>query len=241
MDLSTVESLSALNRAFYQAHADDFADSRPRLAPGVGRVLALIDPGARVLELGCGDGKVARRLAGAAAYVGVDWSAEMLEAASQRGAGGLQAPAISFHQADLADPAWTAAVPPGPYDWLLAFGVFHHLPGRDVRQRVLAQSVGLLAPGGRAAMSNWQFTRSQRLMQRVRPWAEAGIDPAALEPGDYLLAWERKGRRGLRYVHVLDQAEARALAEAAGLRVTDVFQSDGVTGDLSEYVLMAAD
>jgi tRNA (uracil-5-)-methyltransferase TRM9 len=255
MELSTIQRLAALNRDFYATHAGDFADSRPRLAPGVQRVLGLLRAQAagqsarplRVLELGCGDGKVARALPGAN-YVGVDHSAAMIEiaarltAASAPPAGSANAgqppTAARFYASDLTDPAWPVALPAGPYDWVLAFSVFHHLPGRALRRQVLHQAAALLRAGGHAAMSNWQFARSERLLTRVRPWELAGIDPAELEPGDYLLSWERKGRTGLRYVHLLDQAEARELAHEAGLRVVEIFQSDGVSGDLSEYVVM---
>ena len=87
-------------------------------------------------------------------------------------------------------------------------------------------------------MSNWQFTRSERLQQRIVPWSALNLTGGDVEPGDYLLSWERNNRRGLRYVHVLDEAEARQMAGAAGLAVVEVFRSDGVTGDLADYVQM---
>ena len=250
MELSTARYLADFNRRFYEAHALNFADSRPRLGAGARRVLELIRPGARVLELGCGDGKVARALAGGE-YVGVDQSEGMIERAERLMEARGRSPEVGenltsdvrlltsrFIRADLTDPDWTSALPPGLFDWVLAFGVFHHLPRAALRRAVLAQAAELLKPGGRAAMANWQFTRSERLRRRLRPWAEAGLDDSALEPGDYLLSWERKASRGLRYVHLLEQDEARAMAQAAGLRVSDVFQSDGVSDNLSEYVIM---
>jgi hypothetical protein len=102
----------------------------------------------------------------------------------------------------------------------------------------MGELAGRLRAGGTLAMSNWQFTRSARLRQKVRPWAEAGLDEADVEPGDYLVSWERKGTRGLRYVHVLDEEEALALAAGAGLGVVEVFQADGVNGRLADYVVM---
>jgi hypothetical protein len=103
---------------------------------------------------------------------------------------------------------------------------------------VLADLARRLAPGGKLAMSNWQPTRSDRLRRRCLPWSAAGLAPAEVEPGDYLLAWERKGATGMRYVHELNEAEARSLAARAGLTVAEVFSADGGTGDLAEYVLM---
>jgi hypothetical protein len=120
----------------------------------------------------------------------------------------------------------------------LAFSVFHHLPGFDARAQLLHTLAERLAAGGVCAMSNWQFTRSTRLRRRVVPWSELELTAVDVEPGDYLLSWERRGRRGLRYVHLLDEVEARGLATAAGLRVIEVFQSDGVSGDLADYVLL---
>jgi len=260
MELTTAQRLADLNRRFYEQHAEAFADARPRLHPGVKRVLASIPPGARVLELGCGDGKVGRWLAAnanVASYLGMDSSAEMLERARRtptpdprlRAVGkfsdgrGESSPSFSLHPlsfilTDLTSPDWPRALPSHPLDWILAFAVFHHLPGFDARTRILRILAGHLAPGGMFVMSNWQFTRSERLKRRIVPWATLNLDETEVEPGDYLLSWERGGQRGLRYVHVLDEAEARRMAEAAGLAVIEVFRSDGVTGDLSDYVQM---
>jgi SAM-dependent methyltransferase len=260
MELSTIHRLTALNRRFYAEHAENFADARPRLPAGVQRVLAGVKPGARVLEVGCGDGKVGRALAraGVAVYVGLDSSEAMLERAAQftRGAGSvvrdssattLHAPRTTHHAypapidfkiADLASPSWPSALPTEPFDWTLAFAVFHHLPGYALRAGVLATLANHLAPGGRVALSNWVFIRSERLKKRIVPWEQAGLSQDDVEPGDYLLSWERKGQHGLRYVHVVDSDEVALMAADAGLRVVETFRADGVTDDLSDYVVM---
>ncbi len=254
MDSATVRRLNELNREFYDEHAENFADSRPRLAPGIRRVLAQVRPGARVLEAGCGDGKAGRwlrRNAALAFYLGLDNSRAMLERArsysEEEGRSKKEAvPALSFALSplsfalvDVTSPAWTQGLPESPFDYIFAFAVFHHLPGFDTRAQVMGDIVAHLAAGGTFAMSNWQFLRSPRLKQRIAPWPEApGLTAADVEPGDYLLTWERRGRTGLRYVHALDEPEARRLAQRAGLTVTEVFSSDGASGELAEYVVM---
>ena len=253
MELTTVQRLADLNREFYEQHAVNFADSRPRLAPGVQRILEHIPANARVLELGCGDGKVGRwlvRRSAASFYLGLDLSPAMLERARQlseageekRGESGAQRSTLhtplSFALADLASPDWLHILPSEPFDWILAFAVFHHLPGFENRVRILREAAARLAPGGEFVMSNWQFTRSERLRGRIVPWATLGLAETDVEPNDALLSWERKGQRGLRYVHGLSEEEARRMAEASGLVVIEVFHSDGLTNNLAEYVRM---
>jgi hypothetical protein len=92
----------------------------------------------------------------------------------------------------------------------------------------------LLTDDGRFVHSNWQFLNSPRLRQRVREWGEAGLTPADVDPGDYLLDW-RSGGAGLRYVHHFNEAELAALAESSGFEVVETFYSDGKEGNLSVY------
>lgn len=240
--------LAALNREFYETFAEAFAETRPRPAPGVQRVLDRIPNGARVLEIGCGDGKVSRRLAArGVTYVGVDASAALIARAERYNRewrleigdsiANLLSP-ISFLRADVLAPGWDIVLGAQSFDWILAFAVFHHLPGRENRARLLHTLAARLRAGGTVALSNWQFTRSARLKRRLRPWSELGLREADVEPNDYLLSWERGGKRGLRYVHLLDEVEACMLAESAGLTVSEIFSADGISNDLTEYVLM---
>lgn len=244
METAIIQKLAALNAEFYEAHGENFADARPRLPGGVQRVLEQIPAGCRVLEIGCGDGKVGRRLAArGCAYVGLDVSGAMIERAKAftenwtLRAGEFSNSQILFFQADVLNPAWAEVLEGQTFDWILAFAVWHHLPGAETRARVARECAARLAEGGRLVFSNWQFTRSERLRARLRPWAEVGLDASQVEPNDYVLSWERKGRRGLRYVHLLEEAEARQLAAQANLRVLEIFSADGVSGDLAEYVI----
>lgn len=247
METSIIQKLAALNTAFYEAHGENFAETRPRLPNGVQRIVAQIPTGSRVLEIGCGDGKVGRRLAArGCAYVGIDASGAMIQVAHERtherllvsGYSANNQLPITFFQADVLTPNWQGMVEAQTFDWILTFATLHHLPGAETRARVVRECVARLAENGRLVFSNWQFTRSERLKERVRAWAELGLDEAQVEANDFLLSWERKGRRGLRYVHLLDEAEARQLAEQAGLRVLETFSADGVSGDLAEYVVL---
>jgi len=238
MDALVAQQLLGLNRRFYQSFAESFSATRARLQPGVLRVLETIPGDARILDLGCGSGELARELGKRgfqgvaqqrqAAYLGLDSSAGMLAFAREN------APALaSFRQADLAAPDWDNSLPT-PFDIVLAFAVLHHLPRRELRLTVLDKVRALLAPDGRFIHSNWQFLNSPRLRGRIQPWDAIGLDDSGVDDGDYLLDWRRDGE-GLRYAHHFSEAELADLARESRFRVAETFYSDGEGGKLGLY------
>jgi SAM-dependent methyltransferase len=238
MDPETVDRLVDLNRRFYQSFALPFSETRRRLQPGVARLLERISAGERILDLGCGAGTLASALAQhgfSGSYLGLDFSLGLLEAAREN-VRRLETPdsGILFRQADLSNAAWAQDLPAGDYDAVLAFAVLHHIPSSEMRLRLLRQVREILTPGGLFYLSNWQFLNSPRLRGRIQAWGEAGIDPAEVEPEDYLLDWRREGR-GLRYVHHFREDELFSLAEGAGFAVQETFCSDGSGGRLGLY------
>jgi hypothetical protein len=121
----------------------------------------------------------------------------------------------------------------------MAFAVLHHIPGESTRRNILLAVRRLIKDGGLFIQSNWQFLNSEKLKGRVQPWSEAGLAEADVDPGDYLLDW-RSGGRGLRYIHVFDDAELVALAAVTGFRVRESFLSDGENDRLGLYQVWEA-
>jgi SAM-dependent methyltransferase len=236
MDTNTLEKLIQVNYQFYQTFATHFAETRQRLQPGVLKLLERIPPQADILDIGCGNGQLGRNLARRGhrgRYLGLDFSTELLDVARS---GLAESPNISYAQADLTAPDWSAVITDqdARFDVVLAFAVFHHIPGYQLHRRIMEQIRALLKPQGRLMHSNWQFLNSPRLRKRIQPWEKVGLTPADVGPNDYLLDW-RRGGRGYRYVHHFDEEQLNALAAEIGFRVVETFYSDGKGGNLALY------
>ena len=227
--------LIEINHEFYTRFGDSFSATRHRIQPGVQRVLASLTGDEAILDLGCGNGELARELAKRGhrgPYLGVDFSPPLLrDAGSQRTGFSAAFKEIDLTQLTVLD---HQSLTTGHWSLITAFAVLHHIPSIDIRLNILHTVRSVIADDGRFILSNWQFLNSDKLRGRIRPWEEAAIKPSDVDAGDHLLDW-RSGGAGLRYVHHFDEEELAALARDTGFIIRESFYSDGATGNLGLY------
>ena len=240
MDAEVVNRLLDLNRQFYMEFAAGFSATRAAPWPGFTRLLPYLPDGCRVLDLGCGNGRLAHFLnqeRRGITYLGLDFSPHLLALAQEATAHLLHVTA-DFRVVNIVNPGWAEEVQGQRFDAVLALAVLQHIPSFDLRLDVVRRAAALLPPGGVLALSNWQFTTVARLRQKIVPWSSVSIDESELEEGDYLLDWQRGGV-GYRYCHLLDEAEVADLAAAARLELVQTFRADGREGHLNLYAVLS--
>jgi SAM-dependent methyltransferase len=154
-----------------------------------------LKPSDRVLDIGCGNGRVAEQLAPflrGGSYVGFDLSKAGIAACRRRFAG---RPHMAFEhldvwngeynatgrmpEADVVFPAVDASI-----DLAFATSVFTHMRMPGLR-RYLAESARVLAPGGRLAFTAFALTQDRRASEvfAFQPFDETSmiIDPRSPE------------------------------------------------------------
>ncbi|MDD2921782.1 MAG: class I SAM-dependent methyltransferase [Anaerolineales bacterium] len=232
MNPSTAQKLIELNRQFYTRFGAEFSSTRQRLQPGVRQILDSLRGDESILDIGCGNGELARELTRRGfhgSYLGLDFSPPLLAAASRP----HSFPA-KFAQADLTSNTWALDLQPATFDDVFAFAVLHHIPSIEARLDILRTVKKLLKPGGKFILSNWQFLNSEKLKARIQSWDGANLRADEVDEGDYLLDW-RSGGNGLRYAHHFSGGELSALADQIEMRVSASFLSDGEGKNLGLY------
>jgi SAM-dependent methyltransferase len=241
MNADSAARLIEINRDFYTRFGDSFSATRRRLQPGVRRVLEMLKGDESILDLGCGNGELARELAKRdhrGAYLGVDFSLPLLREAEAQPKGF----SAKFLEVDLTKRS--ALIDQlsvsGGWSLITAFAVLHHIPSTKIRIEILRTVHDLLNDEAKFILSNWQFLNSEKLTARIQPWDVANIKASDVDEGDYLLDWRSAGQ-GLRYVHHFSESELSTLAHESGFKISKTFYSDGEAGNLGLYQIWEAE
>jgi ubiquinone/menaquinone biosynthesis C-methylase UbiE len=202
-------------RQTFEAIAEEFDTTRTRPWPEVTEFVARVPPSARVLDLGCGNGRHAVLLAEAGHdVVGLDFAPALLRLARERARKAGVAGRVAFVQGDLLALPFPNALFPAA----ILVAAVHHLPTEGERRRALREMRRCLRPDGRALVTAWARDQSRF----AKP--EASAKPAE-GPGDVYVPWTRRnGRVVQRFYHLFADDELRTLCREAGFRVESFFR-----------------
>lgn len=237
MTPATIRRLNRINADFYAAIATDFDETRGTPWPGWDGILPFCGGVQSLLDAGCGNGRfgafLAEKLDRPLKYHGLDFSPALLEVARAALANEPRL-TVRLTDRDMIEDGFV----PGAYDLIGAFGLMHHIPGREYRRLFMRQMAALVTPGGVLAVAFWRFMDSERLRTRVQEWPDDLQNE--VEANDYLLDW-RRGGHALRYCHYHDDAEIDTLVMATGLREAARYRADGQDNTLNTYVILVRD
>jgi tRNA (uracil-5-)-methyltransferase TRM9 len=233
MEKEVIQKLLNINRVFYDQFADEFSETRYHPQPGFAQLSTFLPrPCQSLLDVGCGNGRLGRFLAGEGViqrYTGIDSSSTLLEIARNFVSG-------EFWQRELSDSGSLSGL--GHFDAVCCLAVLQHIPGKLNRERLLREFVEHLDLGGVIILSTWQFPDSERQLRKVVDWSKASLGREDVESNDYLMTWGTNAD-ALRYVSHIDSDAVNSLADSAGLDVVAQYRSDGREGDLNLYSVLS--
>ena len=268
MDLQTARILNEVTSQFYREHAGSFSATRHAGWPGWARALdgeagaAFRDRGGEtptVLDVACGNMRFERFLQERFPENGFRvWAVDNCAPLATGNADAFTllgeglANRVGFRELDVMERLLAgdlaACLPERAFDLVVCFGFMHHVPGGENRARLLRVLADKVKPGGYLVVSFWQFLNSPELAAKaheahargLQALRAAGLDPAQLEEGDYLLGWQNE-QDAFRYCHNFTHHEIERLVQTAGLssHPATLFQADGRTQTLNAYLVVA--
>ena len=207
-------------RATYERIAEPFAATRAEPWPEVLSFTTSLPADARVVDVGCGNGRHARPLAAAGHHVvAVDFAHSLLVIGRRGSRGRLWASRILWVQGD----AVRLPLRDGSMDAALCVAMLHHLPTAGERVDALREVRRVLVSGGRLFVSVWALDQP-RFRKAV---AERRHLPPEVR-GDVEVPWTTPdGVAVPRFYHLFQEGELEELIIESGLQGERFFRGPG--------------
>lgn len=217
MDSERANALLRQVETDYDTIADAFAGSRMYQWYEVTHIVdQYVRPGMNVLDLGCGNGRLAELInKSKARYLGMDVSSELIALAQH------QYPQNQFRVSSIMN----IDAPDDTFDLVFLIASFHHIPSQHYRIQALEEITRVTAPGGRIIMLNWNRHQWRYSANRWMWNLKKMLRMNDMDKNDVLVPWkDNKGNvLAERYYHSFTVREMQRLAQAASLTIVDQY------------------
>ncbi len=181
--------------AFYEQHGAWFATTRGKILPEQAFVATYIKPGMTVVDVGAGNGRLAKLLPEGVVYIGVEPSEAL------RGGGSMVDGSLP-----------TIPLPDQTADVTACLAVLHHIPTQETRCASVEDLIRITKPGGIILATSWL----------QNPHGDATTSVANGEPGDCWMPWDGPDGQALRYVHFMQPGEWEMLWTHPALEIIQI-------------------
>jgi len=216
----------------YEGIAESWDRVRRRPGKIWDALLPYIPQGARVLDVGCGNGRLSEFLSGKnVRYTGLDGSAKLIGIARNRYSSLSSPSAIGDPDNDrgsriksgmtdvqfLVSDMRSLPFEDDAFDAVCCLAAFHHLPSESTRRRALSEMFRVTKPGGVLLMLNWNLYHPVKSFRY-------GLWRLLWNQRDVEIPWKLPEEKKVfhRYYHSFFLRELRALAGSEGWNVEKI-------------------
>jgi len=214
MDKSYAEYLLVKTRNDYNQIAKEFSSSRAFLWEELNPLARYVQDGDKVLDLGCGNGRLFSALKDKnVEYLGVDSSDRLIEIARKR----YKENNAKF----LVVEALELPFPENHFNNVFSIAVLHHIPSEDFRLKFLEETRRVLKPKGLIILTVWNLRGKISLLLKYTILKIIGKQK--LDSGDVFYPWKSSEEKITvqRYIHCFKKRELEKLTEKAGFKIKE--------------------
>lgn len=230
MNLSYAKYLMQKTREDYDEISEEFSVTRKTMWPELGDLDKYVKVRDKVLDVGCGNGKLFRFLmAKNISYTGLDVSSKLIRIARENFKGecvqfktfdGLNIECSTFSALRL--PAgWQG------FDAIYCLATLPHLPGEELRLKFLENLRKVAKPGAKIIITCWNLWQARFIRRQIDMVSNLIIDKALgkdlYDWGDLYIPWHKQsGKIVSRYYHAFTVSELNSILKKAGWEVEEL-------------------
>lgn len=254
MDLKYAKYLINKTKRDYDIIAADFSASRRYPWPEMKEMAKRVKPGSKVIDIGCGNGRLLSVLGGKKVkYLGMDFSKKLIELARQAHQVEINRGQAEFRVQDILEisppeealarakslaskdkisqiKAFNASLPNAKwhhqFEVAFCLAVLNHIPSKPYRTLAFLNLNHLLKDDGLLIISTWNLFQKKYLFFIINYLLARGGGESQFDPKDTFIPWEKSGRKILRYYHSFTRRELKKYLAATGFKVEELYYSN---------------
>lgn len=210
MDDLTAKTLFNQVKEIYNQIAADFSQTRSYNWEEMKRIAGLANKWERVLDLGCGNGRLSELFDDSVKYFGID-NSENLIALAQKKYPGKKFEKFDGLKLPFAD---------NFFNKVYCVAVFHHIPGKKMRRQFLKEIKRVLRQDGKLILTVWfvkNYPKARSHLRKQNLKKLMGL--SNMDFGDVLLPWGKQGHK--RYIHFFNEKELAKEIKQVGFNIKE--------------------
>lgn len=235
MKKSYAEYLVTKTEDDYNKISDAFSNKRSYLTQDLIDLKKYFPRKGKILDCGCGNGRLTELITNDHKYTGVDNSVEMIRIAKQKHTDNkfLKIDSLSH-----------LPFPKNEFDLALCLAVFHHIPSFEIRLKTLKEIKRVLKPNGKLIITVWNLVNKNEIktqILKIKILKLMGL--TKLDSGDIYYPFKNSKGEVLvnRYIHCFTQKELINVVTEAGFKIIEIGQNErGKRVKNSNIVLIAS-
>lgn len=213
------KSIIRKTREDYNRIASHFSGTRYDVWPELEQFQNLIKDGQKVLDWGCGNGRLFLMLQDKKIkYFGVDQSEELIKIAKKKYSSEIKKGKAKFFLVGDKNKKFVDDF----FEVVFMIASFHHLPDEETRLELLKKTYKEMKSDGKLIITVWNLSSS---------WGKNKKKKGEIEeyaPGDFLVPWKDPEGKILakRYYHNFSEKELKKLVSSVGFKIKKIGYHD---------------